>query len=175
MGLKPIPPSQTAIGRKDLATQVRKTNWRYLCLRRREPPAFVSVKCPQPANLTGCLSMVGLGNSLSGQVENAPSASMAEAMLHIARIVFMPTKRDLSEQEALSLAAISGWQFRFWQRSHNCQNRGIVAQRICGSSRHTNNKCSTSPKQGVDRLPCWIVGRATRHGLDNRQRWQIHH
>lgn len=54
---------------------------------------------PQPANLTGYLSMVGLGDSSSAQVGNAPSASMAEAMVHIARIVPMPTERDLPERK----------------------------------------------------------------------------
>lgn len=53
---------------------------------------------PQPANLTGYLSLVGLGDS-SSQVGNAPSASMAEAMLQIARIVPMPTQKDLPERK----------------------------------------------------------------------------
>ena len=43
--------------------------------------------------------MVGLSNSSSVQVGNAPSASMAEVVLHIACIVPMPTERDLPEQK----------------------------------------------------------------------------
>lgn len=43
--------------------------------------------------------MVGLSNSSSAQVGNAPSASMAEAMLHIARIVPMPTERGQPKQK----------------------------------------------------------------------------
>jgi len=52
-----------------------------------------------PPNLTGYLSMVGLGNSSGAQTGHGPSESMAAAMMNIAHILPMPTERDLPERK----------------------------------------------------------------------------